>query len=60
MIRARKVMSTACVSTRGNEAVRERGFTLFIIGPQEGVGQCTHVKFSVQIDDWLLQAINHE
>lgn len=41
MLTATKVISSACISTSGSEARRERGFTSFMLTPAKGVCQCT-------------------
>lgn len=48
MFSARKVMSSACMSTNGSEARREMGFTISMLGPRMGVEKCTDPKSSVQ------------
>lgn len=48
MVRARKVMSAACVSTRGSELCFVHCFTRFMGGNGGKVGECTHRPKLVQ------------
>jgi hypothetical protein len=48
MLSDRKVMSTACMSTSGSEAIGDDRFTIFIVPPQEGCVQCTEGNFVVE------------
>lgn len=47
MLSERKVMNATCISTRGSEVRCEWYFTLFIVVPLQGCGECTERIFIV-------------